>query len=399
MVNKALLLMPAAIRPALLSLAAGALLGACGGGSSSPGASAPPAPTGIVLLAENLGGYFFPGGLAVDQAGTLYVGNRARRQIHKVSPEGVVSDFAGSPAVSPEVDGTGAAAGFDQVDQIVYDKSGQTLYAIDRHYRESSGLLRRISMAGEVRTITLSSFPSHASAGLFTPVSYGDHAAVLAMGGDGKLYATTMLSATPRDGGGPHIIYYGYRFLTWRTVDAEGKGQPLFAQELYYSRFGVLPDESSPDHLYPADVSSTGGVLGANLLGMVMDRAGNAYLSDTDRHVIIKVTPSGQPGILAGTVKTEGTADGTGAAARFRNPTQLVIDKADNLYVIDRGNSTVRKITPAGVVSTVAGVAGQDKTVPGPLPGGIGTPSGLAIDDSGRLYLTVEKGVIRVQLP
>jgi hypothetical protein len=387
-----------------ISLSISMLLAACGGGSS-PSPAEPPAPTppapqaGIVLLAENLGGYFFPGGIAVDAAGTIYVGNSARHQVHKISPAGAVSDFAGSPAVAPGVDGVGDKAGFDYIDQIVYDKRSQSLYAVDRHYQETSGTLRRIGMAGEVSTLKLSSFSSHASPGQVGATNYGDRPASLAAGADGGLYAATMLSAEPHDGGGPHISYTGYRFLSWRTVEADGSGRPLFSQEIYYSRFGSLPDESSPDYLYPSDVSATGGVLGFNLLGLALDHAGNGYIADTDRNVIIKVTPTGVASIFAGAVKTEGAVDGSGAAARFRRPTQLVVDKADNLYVLDRGNSTVRKITPAGVVSTVAGVAGQDKTVAGPLPGGLGTPSGLAIDDAGRLYLTVEKGVVRVQLP
>lgn len=383
--------LPTSSRIVSASLTASVFLAACGGGPSSSQAPAltPPPPPGITLVAENLGGYFFPGGIAVDASGTIYVGNNAKHLIHKVSAAGAVSDLAGS-----------GSTGFDFLDQIVFDKRNQTLYAVDRHYQETGGVLRRISLTGEVSTVGLSTFPTHAPAGIFSQGSAGDRPRVLAFGPEGGLYAATMLSAQPQStSGGPHILYYGYRFLSWRTVEADGKGRPLFEQEIFYSRFGSTPDESSPSHLYPADVSATNGALGFNLLGLAMDRAGNAYIADTDRHVIVKVTPAGQPSIFAGAVKSEGAADGAGTAARFRRPTQLVFDQADNLYVIDRGNSTVRKITPAGVVSTVVGVAGQDKTVPGSLPGGLGNPSGLAIDDSGRLYLTVEKGVLRVQLP
>jgi hypothetical protein len=237
-------------------------------------------------------------------------------------------------------------------------------------------------------------------AGSGYPATAGSRAAVLAFGADNTLYAATMFSAQPQGGsGGPHIFYTGYRFLNWRTVEEDGKGRSLYEQEIYYSAFGVAPDESKPNYQYPADASATGGIVGFNVLGLAVDRAGNAYIADTDRNVIMKVTPAGVAGIYVGKVKTEGSADGTGTAALFKGPTQLAIDKADNLYVLDRGNATVRKITPAGNVTTVVGVAGQSKTAAGALPGGLGNPAGLALDDSGRLYITVDKGVLRVQLP
>ncbi|WP_395402708.1 hypothetical protein ACHMW6_30595 [Pseudoduganella sp. UC29_106] len=185
-----------------ISLSICTLLVACGGGSSSspaePPTTTPPASqAGIVLLAENPGGYFFPGGIAVDPAGVVYVGNNARHQVHKVSPSGAVSDFAGSPAMVSGTDGVGDKAGFDYIDQIVYDKRSQSLYAVDRHYQETSGLLRRIGMAGEVSTMTLTSFPSHASEGQVGTANYGDRPASLAVGVDGGLYAATMFSAEP----------------------------------------------------------------------------------------------------------------------------------------------------------------------------------------------------------
>ena len=64
-------------------------------------------------------------------------------------------------------------------------------------------------------------------------------------------------------------------------------------------------------------------------------------------------TFAGMPG--AGTPGSYGTNDGAGSVARFGNPTDITIDSTDNLYVCDSGNDTIRKITPAGVVSTFAG--------------------------------------------
>ncbi len=122
--------------------------------------------------------------------------------------------------------------------------------------------------------------------------------------------------------------------------------------------------------------------------GVAYDRAGNLFVCDWDNHVIRRVTPDGTVTTFAGTPGAPGSADGTGPAAGFRNPNGLAIDAADNLYVVDWGNHTLRRITPAGVVSTLAGSPG----VPGSADG-IGsaarfnTPGGVAIDGAGNLYV------------
>lgn len=87
--------------------------------------------------------------------------------------------------------------------------------------------------------------------------------------------------------------------------------------------------------------------------GMVLDSAGNAYV--TDLHSIRKVTPAGVVSTVAGQWNQPGFVNDTGALARFNTPTGITIDAAGDLYVVDTRNSAIRKVTPAGVVTTVAG--------------------------------------------
>ena len=93
--------------------------------------------------------------------------------------------------------------------------------------------------------------------------------------------------------------------------------------------------------------------------------------------------------LLAGDMGGRGTTDGTGVAARFNFPTGMATDSAGNIYVADADSHTIRKITPAGVVSTLAGAAGfagsDDSTFGATAT--FNTPSGVAIDSAGNVYV------------
>ena len=123
--------------------------------------------------------------------------------------------------------------------------------------------------------------------------------------------------------------------------------------------------------------------------GVAVDSAGNVYVADAGNNTIRKVTPAGAVTTLAGTAGTAGYADGTGAAARFNGPLSVAVDSSGNVYVADIYNFVVRKISTAGAVTTPYGQAG----VPGRLDG-IGTgalfnaPVGVAIDSANNLYIT-----------
>lgn len=95
----------------------------------------------------------------------------------------------------------------------------------------------------------------------------------------------------------------------------------------------------------------------SNPSAVATDALGNAYVADSNNHTIRKITPAGVVTTLAGAAGVAGSTDGTGAAARFNYPNGIAIDGSGNLYVADTGNQTLRLITPAGVVSTIAGTA------------------------------------------
>ena len=95
------------------------------------------------------------------------------------------------------------------------------------------------------------------------------------------------------------------------------------------------------------------------------DAAGNFYFVHPDRLIVCKFTAEGTFVQVAGNPSEPGSADGPAHDARFKAPSHLVFDVAGNLYVTDAGNHTVRRISPQGVVSTVAGLAGQSGNADG----------------------------------
>jgi sugar lactone lactonase YvrE len=144
--------------------------------------------------------------------------------------------------------------------------------------------------------------------------------------------------------------------------------------------------------------------VGANALfgelgGIVEDAVGNLYVSDAAANTIRKVTQDGYVTTVAGTTSVAGSVDGTGTAAQFKLPTSLAMDAQGNIYVADSGNQTVRKLTPAGVVTTIAGTIGARSTQLGPLPGAFGAVGSLAFLDANDLLVTSYSGVLKLTLP
>jgi len=118
------------------------------------------------------------------------------------------------------------------------------------------------------------------------------------------------------------------------------------------------------------------------------DAAGNIYVADAGNFTIRRISPDGQVSTLAGEAGSSGSADGTGNAARFAFPTGVACDAAGNVYVADRENCTIRRVTPAGVVTTVAGKAGSWGSRDGHASAArFNGPEGIDCDAAGNLFV------------
>ncbi|MCL2500988.1 MAG: S-layer homology domain-containing protein [Defluviitaleaceae bacterium] len=113
---------------------------------------------------------------------------------------------------------------------------------------------------------------------------------------------------------------------------------------------------------------------------IAIDKNGNLYIADTLNHVIRRISPDGSVTTVAGRNGVPGYADGRGSAARFNEPSGIAVCGNGYLYIADTGNHVIRRITPEGYVTTVAGVVS-------PIPMGEEYGTGGYADGAARLAL------------
>jgi sugar lactone lactonase YvrE/plastocyanin len=281
-------------------------------------------------------------GATADSAGNVYIADSSNHVIRKISPAGVVSTLAGTPGKGGSDDGTGSAALFAFPQGIAVDRAGN-LYVAD----STVPAIRKITSDGVVTTLA------------------GSPGKTGTADGTGSEALFTFPSAIATDSAGNVYVADGLLDSNFNDV---------FATIRKVTPAGVVTTLAGS----PSQSGSTDGTGSSALFafgasaGLVADTAGNIYVADTDSNTIRKVTPAGVVTTIAGTPGFPGslgfgTRDGTGPDAQFESPFGITIDAAGNLFVSDGGASTIRRVTPDGVVTTFAGTP----NAPG-FVGGIG---------------------------
>lgn len=172
----------------------------------------------------------------------------------------------------------------------------------------------------------------------------------------------------------------------------------LFHFILRLAATGMITSAAQAQYLWtnfagqPGSSGSTNGTGTAarfsDIRTLVVDGAGNIYVADTTNQTIRKITPLGAVTTLAGLAGSSGSADGIGSQARFSFPKGVAVDSSNNIYVGDTSNATIRKITSSGMVTTLAGSAGLLGSVDGTgAAASFNTPYGIAVNSVGNLYV------------
>jgi len=289
-----------------------------------------------------------PNSVAVDGAGNVFVADTGNNTVRIIAPNGGVATFAGVSGDHGSFDGTGNKARFWAPFGIATDRSGNIFVA-----DTANNTIRKITSAGVVTTL----------AGQAGQPGNND--------GFGQ-------SARFRNPWSVAVDSQGNVFVADMSNDAIRKITPL----------GVVST-------FAGQTGNSGNADGAGShaqfnhpFAIAVDNADNLYVSDSANHTIRKISPGGLVSTVAGLPGYAGSTDGQGDAARFWNPQGLAVDGKGNIFVADTGNSTVRKITPSGEVTTLAGLAGTAGTADG---GGkearFNNPTGVAVDRDGNIFV------------
>ena len=286
--------------------------------------------------------FWGPTDIAKDQAGNLYVIDSNNARIRKITSAGVVTTLAGS--TSGYADGVGTSAQFNVLSGIAVDASG-TVYVADQGNFSAYTYIRKITSAGVVTTLAGSTS------------GYAD--------GTGS-------SARFNSPGGMAIDSSGVLYFADMSNNRIRK----------ITSAGVVTTLAGSTAGYLDDIGA--GAKFNYPVGIAVDGSGTVFVGDYLNYKIRKITSAGVVTTLAGS--TSGYVDATGPSAEFGSTDALTIDASGSLYLADQSNNLIRKITSAGVVTTVAGSTSGylDGTATAAKFSG---PRGITINSAGTIYV------------
>lgn len=323
--------------------------------------------------------FTYPLGVDVDANGDLYVADTSNHAIRKVTPQGVVTTLAGMIRSSGGSDGFGIQASFRNPYDVAVDPTTGNVYVSD----SGNNKIRKVTPDGYVTTVAGSSIGAGDADGTGTDASF-DSPWSIDVDAAGNVYVAdhdnnTIRRITPAAvvttfaGSGSTGSTNGSasvaRFNAPSGIAVMPDGSTLVVSDAFNHALRLIANDQVTTYVGSVPANGTTNAIGTAARfhfpsGIAIDSQGNTFVSELDC-TIRKITPAGVVTTFAGAAGQCGAIDANGANARFNYPHGLAIDANDNLYVADTYNHVIRKITPAGVVTTLAGSAGLYGTTNG----------------------------------
>jgi sugar lactone lactonase YvrE len=313
-----------------------------------------------------------PAFIFMEPSGTFLVADPYSNGIRQVTATGVVTTIAGVAAQTGEVNGTGAAARFDNPEALSADSAGNLYVADSFAIRKvtPSGVVTPAYTPGGVTGFALDSSGNvyYSQPGLNSIYKIGVSGSPVLFAGSG----TTSPGSNDSTGSAA-----GFNRPNGVAIDAAGN---LFVADTLNHTIRKITSSG-----VVTTVAGTAGISGSNdgngaaaqftsPFAIAIDSSGTLFV--TDGNAIRQITITGSVSTMAGS-QTSGYIDGTGTAAEFNAPGGIAIGPSGSLLVSDGGNSVIRGISSAGIVTTVAGIAAKAGVQPGPLPASLNLPVGL----------------------
>ncbi|MBZ5579046.1 MAG: SMP-30/gluconolactonase/LRE family protein [Acidobacteriia bacterium] len=335
-----------------------------------------------------------PYAVTVDASGNFYIADYGNDRIRMVTSKGIITTVVGNGLIGFSSDGsTATTASLNLPTGVAVDSSGNVYIADQWNLR-----VRKLS-SGKISTVAGNGTQSYSGDGGPAALAQLNGPQGIAKDPSGNLYISDTRNAVIRkiSAGGDISTLAGTSLVFPRGLASDASGNVYVADYKDNKVKRIAPDGTTTTVAGngTAGFSGDGGAATSAMLhgpiGLAVDGKGSLYIADFSNNLIRQVSPAGVITTVAGNGAQGYSGDGQSATqASLNGPSGVATDAAGNLYIADTNNNVIREVTANGFIRTIAGtgVAGYAGDTGPPLLAQMVAPSGIAVDSGGAVYIT-----------